>query len=234
MTVRVAEPSLGGSELLSTSVKRLLLERILTGHYRPGERLVELRLSKELGTSQAPVREALRELASIGVVTIHSRRGARVRRPTAEELADVTLVRSELDALAARVATPLLHEEALARLEDLLQRMTTCLERRDYLGLTRADADFHRTIAEASANHAVLGVFDQLEPFARTFITLTLPNADVKGVVQQHRGILLALRSRDADAAAERARRHQLDVRALLTDNHDELVGRFTDEEGRR
>ncbi len=230
MTARVEAPSLGGSELLSTSVKRLLLERILTGHYRPGERLVELRLAKELGTSQAPVREALRELASIGVVTIHSRRGARVRRPTSKELADVTLVRSELDALAARVATPLLDDETLGRLEELLHRMATCLEGRDYLGLTRADADFHRTIAEASENHAVLGVFDRLEPFARTFITLTLPNADVGGVVQQHRGILTALQSRDPDEAAARARRHQLDVRALLTD-HDDVLEQYTDEE---
>lgn len=229
MVAREVEPMFDGGELLSTSVKRLLLERILTGHYRPGERLVELRLSKELGTSQAPVREALRELAGIGVVTIHSRRGARVRTPTAKELADVTLVRSEVDALAARVAVPLLDDEVLQRLADLLARMTACLESRDFLGLTSADAEFHRTIAEASANHAVLRVFDQLEPFARTFITLTLPNADVQGVVQQHHGILLALQARDPDEAAARARQHQLDVRALLTDNHHELLEKAVD-----
>lgn len=225
MAVRVEEPPLGGSELLSTSVKRLLLERILTGHYRPGERLVELRLGKEFGTSQAPVREALRELASIGLVTIHSRRGAWVRMPTAKELADVTLVRSEMDALAARVAAPLLDDETLSRLGEQVQRMTTCLEMQDYLGLTRADADFHRTIAEASANHAILGVFDQLEPFARTFITLTLPNADVRSVVQQHQGILVALQARDPEQASARARRHQLDVRALLADKPRRGVG---------
>jgi DNA-binding GntR family transcriptional regulator len=228
MAERVMESALEGSELLSKSVKRLLLERIMTGHYKPGERLVEVRLAKELGTSQAPVREALRELAGIGIVTIHSRRGARVRMPTGKELADVSLVRSELDALAARVAVPLLDEATLRRLAELYDQMTTCLAQDDHVGLTRADADFHRTIAKASANHAVLGVFDQLEPFARTFITLTLPNIDVKAIVLQHSGILAALQARDADQAAAGARRHQLDVSELFAQHHDESVGHHT------
>lgn len=228
MTGQVAEPvaaPVDGIELLSQSVKRLLLERIMTGHYRPGERLVELRLARELGTSQAPVREALRELAGIGVVTIHTRRGARVRRPTGKELADVSLVRSEIDALAARVAVPRMSDETLDRLRGLVDQMAVCIDRADHLGLTRADAAFHRTIAETSANQAILGVFDRLEPFARTFITVTLPNYDLPAVVEQHEAILVALLARDPDEAAARARRHQLEVSALFAEHYDHLDG---------
>src|SRR3954469_25548439 len=93
-----------GGELLSATVKRLVLDRIVQGYYRPGERIVEFTLAKELGVSQSPVREGLRELAAVGIVTIHPRRGARVRMPNSKELADVSLVRSEIDALAARLA----------------------------------------------------------------------------------------------------------------------------------
>ena len=57
----------------------LVLDRIVNGFYRPGERIVEFTLAKELGVSQSPVREGLRELAAVGIVTIHPRRGARVR-----------------------------------------------------------------------------------------------------------------------------------------------------------
>jgi DNA-binding GntR family transcriptional regulator len=103
MSQNEASPDFGG-ELLSATVKRLVLDRIIQGHYRPGERIVEFKLAKELGLSQSPVREGLRELAAVGIVTIHPRRGARVRLPSAKELADVSLVRAEIDALAARLA----------------------------------------------------------------------------------------------------------------------------------
>ncbi|WP_030661687.1 GntR family transcriptional regulator [Streptomyces cellulosae] len=218
------DPAFGG-ELLSESVKRLLLDRIMQGHYKPGERIVEMRLAKELGTSQSPVREALRDLAAIGVVAIHSRRGARVRMPTSKELADVSLVRSEIDALAARLAVAQLDDRTIDELQGAYDEMLACLERQDYLGMTRADAHFHQTIAQASANLAVTRVFDQLEPFARTFITLTLPNVDVRAIVHEHKGILTALQKRDPQAAAERARTHQINVSNLLRDHYSPDIG---------
>jgi DNA-binding GntR family transcriptional regulator len=205
-----------GGELLSATIKRVILDRIRAGHYEPGERIVELRLAKELGTSQSPVREALRDLAGIGVVTVHSRRGARVRQPTSKDLADVSLVRSEVDALAAQLATPLMPADAVEQLAAACEEMATSLEARDYVRMTQADARFHRIIALSSDNQAVLRVFDQLEPFARTFITLTLPNTDIGSVVGEHQVILAAIRDGDATLAAQRARIHQLNVSALF------------------
>ncbi len=205
-----------GGELLSATVKRLVLDRIVQGHYRPGERIVEFKLAKELGLSQSPVREGLRELAAIGIVTIHPRRGARVRLPSAKELADVSLVRAEVDALAARLAAARISDAALDVLETLVEEMLTRLEAGDFSGVTEADVRFHHLIAEASENHALQRAFDQLAPFARTFITLTLPDVDVRGIVLEHRPILEALRARDAERAAEAARSHQLSVSQLL------------------
>lgn len=205
-----------GGELLSAAIKRLLLDRIVHGYYKPGERIVELRLAKELGTSQSPVREALRDLAAIGIVTIHSRRGARVRMPTSKELSDVSLMRAEVDALAARLAVENLGEETLGELQEACDKMAFCLERQDYPALTEADATFHRLIAVASRNHAVERVFDQLEPFARTFITLTIPGVDVHHIIRQHKDILAALRGRKAQQASDAARNHQLNVSELL------------------
>ncbi|MGZ5416705.1 MAG: GntR family transcriptional regulator [Nocardioides sp.] len=220
-----------GGELLSTSVKKLLLDRIMNGYYKPGERIIELQLSKELGTSQSPVREALRDLAAIGIVTIHSRRGARVRLPTGKELADISLVRSEIDALAASLAVPLLDEEVLRRLREAYAEMERHQADGNHGALTQADAEFHRLIAMTSANQAVQHVFDQLEPFARTFITLTLPKANIKSIIGEHKLILDALEKRNGALAARRARQHQLNVGALLRD-HYEPAGRVTDNAG--
>ena len=205
-----------GGELLSATVKRLVLDRIVQGHYRPGERIVEFKLAKELGLSQSPVREGLRELAALGIVTIHPRRGARVRLPSAKELADVSVVRAEVDALAARLAAERITDAELDTLGALVQDMLDRLDARDSSGVTDADVRFHAVIAEASQNHALQRAFDQLAPFARTFITMTLPDVDVRGIVLEHRPILAALRAHDGERAAEAARAHQLSVSDLL------------------
>jgi len=91
-----------GIQLISNQPQYSMIYRVIEGEVVP--------TSKELGISQSPVREALRDLAAIGIITIHSRRGARVRMPTSKELGDVSLVRSEIDALAARLAVPELDE----------------------------------------------------------------------------------------------------------------------------
>ncbi|MEL6980793.1 MAG: GntR family transcriptional regulator [Actinomycetota bacterium] len=202
-----------GSEPLSTSIKRILLDRIVKGELVPGERIVESRLAKELEISQSPVREALRDLAAIGLVDIESRRGARVRQPTATELCDVSEVRSEIDALAARLAANRLDEDTLDELRQAHQQMIECHQDGDYVAMTAADAEFHRIIAHASGNQTVERVFGQLEPFARTFITLTSPHVEVDGILSQPGGILDALVARDPELASQRARDHQLSVR---------------------
>ena len=86
--------------VLADQVKERLLEGILTGHYPPDSRIVETQVARELGTSQAPVREALRGLEALGVVEITPFRGARVRRPSPAR--DHRGLRRPLDARDAR------------------------------------------------------------------------------------------------------------------------------------
>src|SRR4029079_9865394 len=79
----------GSRVVLREQVKELILERILSGEYRPGERLVETRIAQELGTSQAPVREALRDLEVLRFVESEPFRGSRVRSMSVEELVEI-------------------------------------------------------------------------------------------------------------------------------------------------
>ena len=82
----VSEDGAISRTVLADQVRDRLLEAILAGHYPPNSRIVETRVARELGTSQAPVREALRGLEALGVVEIHPYRGARVRHPSTREL----------------------------------------------------------------------------------------------------------------------------------------------------
>src|SRR5207237_612339 len=83
-------------------VKELILKRILTGAYAPGDRLVETRIAQELGTSQAPVREALRDLELLRFVESAPFKGSRVREVANEELLEIYPVRAALEELGAR------------------------------------------------------------------------------------------------------------------------------------
>ena len=83
-------------EILSERVKDRILTWILTGELAPGSRIVETRVARQLGMSQAPVREALRDLATLGFVEVRPYRGARVRRPTKHEMTEAIEVRAEL------------------------------------------------------------------------------------------------------------------------------------------
>src|SRR5512134_3352525 len=122
--------------VLSAQVKERLLEAILDGRYPPGARIVETRVARELGTSQAPVREALRDLEGLGVVETTAFRGARVRRPSAAELLEAFAVRAELESLGARLAVGRLSDEDLEELAGYVDQMQRAAESGD----TRAEA----------------------------------------------------------------------------------------------
>jgi DNA-binding GntR family transcriptional regulator len=86
---------------LREQIKDVILQRILDGDYEPGARLVETRIAQELGVSQAPVREALRDLEQLGCIVHEPFRGCSVRAFSARELLEAFPVRAALEALAA-------------------------------------------------------------------------------------------------------------------------------------
>ena len=104
---------------LREQIKDVILQRIVEGSYEPGSRLVETRIAQELGVSQAPVREALRDLEQLGCVVHEPYRGCSVRAFSAAELMDAFPVRAALEALAARLAAERITDAGLDELDDL-------------------------------------------------------------------------------------------------------------------
>lgn len=202
--------------VLSDQVKDRLLQGILTGHYPPGSRIVETRVAQELGTSQAPVREALRDLEALGVVEIVAYRGARVRRPTRSELLEAFVIRTELESLAARLALPTITDTDLDELQGYIDEMHRAVREGDAHAEALADARFHGRVVELSANGALGRVWRHLEPFSRTYISIFTPGADPGLIADLHLPILAALRSRDPQLACDALRRHFEDAGAML------------------
>ncbi len=194
--------------VLAEQIKERLLQAILEGRYPPDSRLVELQISRQLGTSQAPVREALRGLEALGVVEITPFRGARVRRPSTEEILEAYAVRSELESLGARLAVPRLTEVDLDELAGLVAEMQRAAGAGDARAVALADASFHARIIQISGNTALERVWRTLEPFSRTLITLIMPGADPQWTADLHEPVLAALRRRDPELTITALRHH--------------------------
>jgi DNA-binding GntR family transcriptional regulator len=202
--------------VLSDQVKDRLLQAILDGRYPPGARIVETRVARELGTSQAPVREALRDLEALGVVQVTAFRGARVRRVSVAELLEAFVVRSELESLAARLAIPRLTDGDLEVLAMHVTDMQRLADAGDAHAEAIADAAFHAHIVELSGNATLMRVWRTLEPFSRTYITIEAPGTDRREIADRHVAVLDALRRRDADLAATVLHRHFEGAAAML------------------
>jgi DNA-binding GntR family transcriptional regulator len=198
--------------VLADQVKERLLEDILRGHYPPDSRIVETQVARELGTSQAPVREALRGLEALGVVEIAPFRGARVRRPTKREIIEAYAVRFALEALAARLGVPRMSDDDLVELAGWFDEMETAADQDDGHRVAEADARFHGRIVELADNATLAKVWRSLEPFSRTYLTLVVPGADPRWSADLHGPVLAALRKRDPEAVVDALRRHFDDV----------------------
>jgi DNA-binding GntR family transcriptional regulator len=211
--------------VLSDAVKERLLEAILDGTYPPGSRIVETRVARELGTSQAPVREALRDLEALGVVEISPFRGARVRRPSLDELLEAYVIRAELEALAARLAMPGLADDDHLGLAALLDEMVRCAEGGDTIGEAAADAAFHAWLVDRAGNGTLRRLWGQLEPYSRTYINMAVPGADRRLMAELHRPILDAVRSGEPARAEDAIRQHFATARRSLADRWVEPLG---------
>ena len=201
---------------LREQIKDLILQRIVVGEYSPGARLVETRIAQELGVSQAPVREALRDLEQLGCIVHEPFRGCSVRAFSADELLEAFPVRAALEALAARLAADEITEQELLRLADLLETMREAARRGDAHGQSQANASFHATIVRAARNATLERQWQLLEPFSRTYISVSQPGLNLLALSERHVPILDALRARDPDAAADAMHRHLMDAAELL------------------
>jgi len=209
-------PSPVRHHMLGDQVKEHLLTAILVGDFAPGERIVETRIARDLGISQGPVREALRDLAVLGLVELEPYRGARVRRPSTAEFQEAMGVRAELEALAAMAACPRAAREDLAVLGEMVEEMSALAAAGDMKTYVRRNTEFHRAVVRLSGNRTLARLWELLEPFARTYITATAAPVDTAWVRRSHLRIVEALASGDPVAAAAIMREHSRDTRAQV------------------
>ncbi len=192
---------------LRDQIKDALLQRILQGTYAPGERIVEIRVAREFGVSQAPVREALRELEILRLIESEPFRGARVRGVRPEEIAETYPVRAALEEVAARAAAPSLAGRAQP-LADEIECMRAAAADGDLRRFVVHDVGFHRSIVMASANRTLIEMWETLHIDLRTRLTLIQRLGDLSEVAERHVPVMEALDGGDGMLAGRLVREH--------------------------
>lgn len=197
-----------------------LADAILDGTLEPGCRLDEHMLAERYGTSRTPVREALRQLATTGLIELRPRRGAVVTQVTSEQLEMLFVAMGELEATCARLSALSMTPIERRRLDSLQETMGEMVARGDVAGYTAANTAFH-TLFYAGAHNPVLsemaiGLRRRLAPFRQAQFRASGRLARSHG---EHGAVVRAVLGGDA-AGAHAAMLHHV---SLVEDAFEQL-----------
>jgi DNA-binding GntR family transcriptional regulator len=192
-------------------IRDVLVARILDGTYPAGLQLKELSLAREFNVSQAPIREALRELEGTGLVTSERYRGTRVRGADSVEMRESYELRLMMEVRSIERGLPLT-PAMLEQLQAYVTGMANAVSRGDSEQYIDAALNFHRGLVEMGGNGTFLKLWDSLHWEVRGRIALrrrAAVGAGLAPMVALHMGLMQSLRAGDTARAIE-------DVKAIL------------------
>ncbi|HTJ94673.1 MAG TPA: FCD domain-containing protein [Pararobbsia sp.] len=209
--VRVAQDVGSADRALNTRVRDALLDAIQSGELASGDKLVEVDWAGRLGVSRAPVREAFRALEQAGLLEMYRNRGVFVRTVSEAEANELRAVRALLESHACRLLAERLDAGHAAELHRLLDAMSDALTLDDRARYVRLNRAFHDLIVAWAGNRALHGIYrdmiDQLH-LSNGIGSDNAPADTMRDALSEHRALVTALASRDADGAAQIMHRH--------------------------
>lgn len=204
--LRVAEqaPRRTAHEYVLASLRSAILGGDLPG----GARLVQADIARELGVSTTPVREALRDLATEGLVHLDAHRGSIVKRLSYDDLLEIHELTRILEAEAMRKLAPVVDQDLITHARELAEVMA---RETDSAGWADLNRQFHATISQAAPSTRLRAILRSLRDSAAPYVALATRERGQKQFEmanEQHIQILDALEARDADRSAELAAKH--------------------------
>ncbi len=188
---------------------------ILEGRLRPGDWLRQERIAQEQGVSQMPVREALKQLASEGLVEHVPYRGARVVAFSVDDVEDLYACRAFIEGMAAHFAARNIAPDELGELRALAERMAACETPRELVEYRELNRRFHGLIFQASGRSYLVRTLAQLWSAFPTMLWSNVPRVAVDSDpgrdqpdIEEHAAIVAALAAHDPGAAERAVRRH--------------------------
>ncbi|MEV6649868.1 GntR family transcriptional regulator [Streptomyces sp. NPDC051219] len=183
---------------LREQIREHIVEGIVSGRWKPGERIVERRIAVELQVSQTPVREALRELETLRLIESAPNKGVRVRNLSAADLEEIYPVRAGLEQIAAELAAPRLAEDV-----SLLEPHVAALHEADRMADGTAQVlhtvGFHRELVRAAGNSVLLHTWESLGIEVFTALSIRWLGTVQQSYAEEHEALVDAFRRRDPE-----------------------------------
>lgn len=183
-------------------------QQILNGDLNPGDRIVETKLARELGISQTPVREALRQLQGEGVVSILPNKGPIVRTLDIQDAYEIYSIRSMLEGLAIRLATQISTDQEIMELEQFYNQMKTKLTDDSVAYLLHDSSHIHETIIKMSRHSRLISMYKSISFQISLINRLVGAKSTKQKEIDEHQELIEALKRKDPDHAEETMRRH--------------------------
>jgi len=186
------------------AVHEAIKSAILTNAIPPGSRLNERMLSKQMGVSTTPIKEALRRLELEGLVVTHQRKGCFVSTRVMTSIKEITWVRSALEGVSARLAAIKITEYEMNRLTSHIDKMKAATERKDSQELLQLNAEFHQRIRQSAKNDYLLqqiNAIREYDNFVRNKALIVEDELD--RAFNEHYKIYQMIMARDPDWAEE-------------------------------
>lgn len=185
-------------------------DAIRNSQLKPGEPLTETRLSKLLGISRTPVREALQQLVQEGLAESVPGHAVTVANRTIQDLFDVLHIRSLLEPEQARLVAEAITDEQLEALETVTERLVRTAQRHDLLNWAVEDAAYHEILKEACPNRLLSETVIQLKTRVHHMANIDTHTdpARLKACTEEHRAVVEALKTRDGNLAREAMEAH--------------------------
>lgn len=185
-------------EKFSNQACEFIRDKIISGEYKEGERLVETKVAKELGISQSPVREALRELEVMGLIEIKPYSGCFVQSVNEKKLQQIYELRDILESVAAKEGVANLTEESLEKMNAIFEKMKTAAAEGDKSALARYDVEFHSVIVEAADNTILERMWKLVGAQQWTAMTINL-HKDILYFPDSHKKLLECAEHHDVE-----------------------------------
>ena len=197
------------------AIKQKLLHREI----QPGERIREDLLAEEISVSRTPIREAISQLTTEGLIVSLPRRGLFCASITREEMLDFLKIREALETLAVQACIERATDTGIGRLDTLLGRYERALISGSRQEASTLDSQFHMAIAETSRNKKLIRFIGEIGNFmclARSKERPDLTSEEKNTSIRQHRSILDAIRARDIPRAVEAMRINVIGMKRKL------------------
>ena len=213
--------NVGGShKTLQKTVTDALRQCILSGEFKPGDRLTEVRLAEMFNVSRNPIREALSVLHIEGIIEMEPRKGARIPLLTRSEIEEIIEIRSELEGMSAKYAAVRCTKESREAFKSILEQGDKALEQNDLVLLQELNQKFHKLLSEAGRNRFLASFMRSLHDKPIWFFENS-PEGRIIETWKEHGAILQAVISSDPQLSAALAVRHVKEAGRIIVESLD-------------